>query len=202
MGRFGQIRIYFGKSRGVLVKQRWRLILIKSESVLVVALYGGVLTFICIHFIKDVYIRPWFCELRFCFSIWRFKHKSNLNMTNYYIIIVFFELQEFKIVFQSWKVKESEKLYEEKFQNILPLWAKISTKFIKKNDLCMIFWKQIVLGLYKIYRNCKIEGDEQLCPLTYTNDLNSSNIIQILVVESIYKTFSEIGDYLIIVRGR
>ena len=123
-------------------------------------------------------------------------------MTNYYIIIVFFELQEFKIVFQSWKVKESEKLYEEKFQNILPLWAKISTKFIKKNDLSMIFWKQIVLGLYKIYRNCKIEGDEQLCPLTYTNDLNSSNIIQILVVESIYKTFSEIGDYLIIVRGR
>ena len=53
-------------------------------------------------------------------------------MTNYYIIIVFFELQEFKIVFQSWKVKESEKLYEEKYQNILPLWAKISTKFIKK----------------------------------------------------------------------
>ena len=101
-------------------------------------------------------------------------------MTNYYIIIVFFELQELKIVFQPWKVKESKKLYEEKVQNILPLWAKVSTKFIQKNYLCIIFWKQIILGLYEIYRNWKIEGDEQLCPLTYTKDLNSSNSIQIL----------------------
>lgn len=86
--------------------------------------------------------------------------------------------------FKNWRLCfNREKL---KNQNILPLWAKISTKFIKKNYLCIIFWKQIVLGLYEIYRNWKIEGDEQLCPLTYTKDLNSSNSIQILAYIYIY----------------